>query len=321
MSTPLPRGRVRVRRTTAPRRDQRYSSGPGLPGAPIIVGADGSDASLAAVDWGAADAARRAVPLHILHVLDHGLGCTHPHVLGHELAGLVRHEQRHQAKSALARARHRAAEAVPDLDIRATVVAGRPGEVLAAISARASLVVIGCRGAGGSTWPRLGSVALCLASRGRCPVVFTSAESRPVQDEIVVDADGSEDGTAALEFGFCEADMRAGRLTALHAWAHPGAGWPDNDGRWLLSVGEPNDGAVALLREQVAPWRHKYPDVPVTESVVHGYPGRALALASNSADLVVVGGRKGGVSQVPGLDAVGYTLLHHAHCPVVLIPG
>jgi nucleotide-binding universal stress UspA family protein len=148
-----------------------------------------------------------------------------------------------------------------------------------------------------------------------------SAESHPVQDEVVVDADGSDDATAALEFGFGEADMRDGRLTALHAWAHPGAGWPDDDGHWLLSVGEPDDGAVALLRKQVAPWRHKYPDVPVTERVVHGYPGRVLALASNSADLVVVGGRQGQVTQVPGPGLVGYNLLRHAHCPVVLIPG
>jgi nucleotide-binding universal stress UspA family protein len=316
MSTP----RVRLRGAAVRRREQRDRSARDRSTAPVVVGTDGSDSSLAAVDWGATEAARRGVPLNIIHVLDYGSGSKHAHVLGHELAGLLRHQLRYQAKSAMARARRRA-EITPGLDVQAATVVGRAAEVLTAISARTSLLVIGCRGAGEASWPRLGSVAGHLASRARCPVVFTSVESHPAVNEIVVDADGSDDAPAVLEFGFGEADMRHGRLTALNAWAHPGAGWPDNDGRWLLSVGEPNDGADGVLHEQVAPWRHKYPDVPVTESAVHGYPGRVLAVASNSADLVVVGGHQCEVTHVPGLGLVGSALLGHAHCPVVLIPG
>jgi nucleotide-binding universal stress UspA family protein len=291
--------------------------------APIIVGTDGSEASLAAVDWSAAEAGRRDLPLHIMHVLDHRLGLadSHAHGVGHELTGRFHHDPRHQAKSALARACRRAAETTPGLDVRAAAVVGHADVVLTAISARASLLVVGRHGVGGRSWPRLGSVALCLASSARCPVVFTAAEPRPAHHEIVVGADGGEDATAALEFGFGEADMRAAQLTALHAWANPEARWPENDGDWLLSVGERNDGATAVLREQVAPWRNKYPRVPVTESVVHGHLGRALSLASSNADLVVIGGHRGQVSRAPGLRLAGDALLHHVHCPVALIPG
>jgi nucleotide-binding universal stress UspA family protein len=252
-----------------------------------------------------------------------GLAGSHAHVLGlgHELGGRFHHDLRHQARSALAKACHRAAEASPGLDVRAAAVVGRADVVLTAISAQASLLVAGRRGAGRSSGPRLGSVALCLASSARCPVVFTAAESGPAHYEIVVGADSSDDVTAALEFGFGEADMRAARLTALHAWTHPEARWPDNDGAWLLSVGERNDGATALLRKQVAPWRDKYPDVPVTENVVHGHLAGVLALASSSADLVVIAGHRGHVTQVPGLGPVGDAVLHCVHCPVVLIPG
>jgi nucleotide-binding universal stress UspA family protein len=291
--------------------------------APIVVGTDGSEASLAAVDWGAAEAASRGLPLRIMHVVDRrpGLAGSHAHGLGHELAGRLHHDLRHQAKSALARACRRVAESTPGLDVRAAAVVGRADVVLTAVSARASILVVGRHGAGGLWGARLGSVALCLASSARCPVVFTAAESRPAHHEIVVGAEGGDDATAALEFGFGEADMRAAELTALRAWACPEARWPENDGAWLLSVGERNEGATALLREQIAPWRDKYPTVPVTESVVHGHLERALTLASSSADLVVIGGHLGGVSQVPDLGPVGAAVFHCVRCPVVLIPG
>jgi nucleotide-binding universal stress UspA family protein len=61
--------------------------------------------------------------------------------------------------------------------------------------------------------------------------------------------------------------------------------------------------------------------VIVTESTVHGHPGSVLVMASRHADLVVVGGRYGDLTSAPGLDRVSFDVLHHACCPVALIPG
>jgi nucleotide-binding universal stress UspA family protein len=44
-------------------------------------------------------------------------------------------------------------------------------------------------------------------------------------------------------------------------------------------------------------------------------------MASRAADLVVVGGCRNGLASVPGLGQLGYAMLHHAQCPVALIPG
>ncbi len=58
----------------------------------------------------------------------------------------------------------------------------------------------------------------------------------------------------------------------------------------------------------------------VTESPVRGDAKRALTLASQSADLIVVGAGRGMASNV-GLGPVTTAMLHHAQCPVAVIPG
>jgi nucleotide-binding universal stress UspA family protein len=285
---------------------------------PIVAGTDGSEESLAAVGWAATEAARRRVPLSIVHVLDphHGSTSAHAQPPRHDRAGRLRRDLPHRARSALARASRRAVEAAPGVDLRTAAVFGR-----ADLTARVPLLAIGTRGAGGFPGLRLGSVALRLACGASCPVVFAPAGTAPVVGEIVVGIDDCDEAAAALGFGFGEADVRRARLTALHVWAQPQAGRLDGYHDWVLSVGPVNQAAAALLAEQVAPWRDKYPDVIVTESTVHGHPGRTLALASRGAELVVVGGCRNGLASVPGLGQLGYAMLHHAQCPVAVIPG
>jgi nucleotide-binding universal stress UspA family protein len=88
----------------------------------------------------------------------------------------------------------------------------------------------------------------------------------------------------------------------------------------MLSVGPSDEGAAPLLAEQIAPWLCKYPGVPVTKTEVHGQPWRVLTLASGRADLVVIGGHRGDGTPMPGLGSVSYAMLHHACCPVALVP-
>ena len=70
---------------------------------------------------------------------------------------------------------------------------------------------------------------------------------------------------------------------------------------------------AALLEE----WRAKYPDVPVSQELVHGHPGRALVGLSARADLIVIGRHSG--HQGPG--SARHAVLNHAHGPVVTVPS
>ena len=59
----------------------------------------------------------------------------------------------------------------------------------------------------------------------------------------------------------------------------------------------------------------------VTVRAVSGLAAEELINASGEADLIVVGSRGGGGFAKLMLGSVSRKVLHHAHCPVVVIPG
>jgi nucleotide-binding universal stress UspA family protein len=62
------------------------------------------------------------------------------------------------------------------------------------------------------------------------------------------------------------------------------------------------------------------PSQSVVLAVAEPPPARALLDASKSADLVVVGRRGHGALTGLLLGSVCTELLHHAHCPVTIVP-
>jgi nucleotide-binding universal stress UspA family protein len=83
---------------------------------------------------------------------------------------------------------------------------------------------------------------------------------------------------------------------------------------------------VVADREQrldalLAPWRDKHPGVPLSRQLFTAPASRVLVESSWLADLVVVGGRaRGAGHEGLRLGALAYTVLHHAHCPVAVVP-
>jgi nucleotide-binding universal stress UspA family protein len=105
-----------------------------------------------------------------------------------------------------------------------------------------------------------------------------------VHREVVVGVRDPQGATAALDFAFGEAALRGAALVVVHSWnSLPAAIRQQADAERLAAEED------AILAEALAPWREKYPGVPVRQDVVHGHPARVLAAYAGRADLVVIG--------------------------------
>jgi nucleotide-binding universal stress UspA family protein len=149
-------------------------------------------------------------------------------------------------------------------------------------------------------------------------VVVVREEIGTAHRQVGVGIGGLEGNTAALTFAFEEAALRKASLVAIHAW-QTGQSDISRAGIALATPGRDHLEAEATgqLEALLTEYREKYPDVPVSQDVVHGHPGRILSGLSARADLVVLGRH----TAHHGPGAVIHAVLNHAHGPVVTVPS
>lgn len=278
----------------------------------VVVGVDGSDSAADAVRSAAAEAARRGVPLQVLHAAD-------PAQYEYQ-SGPAAYAAAHELVDAAAQ---QALETVPWLDVERTVVRATPVGALLDASDDAGLIVIGSRGLGPLSGLALGSVGLSLAARSHSPVLVvreTPDEPTAKPRRVLVGVSG-EACAPAVETALHEAALRGVGLRALHAWTMPmtrrsGAFTPSG----AAAVATTRARARARLAAVVSGVRHRESGVSVIEDVVRDSAARALITASRHADLLVLAARQ----RPPGLGlhvgTVTHAVLHRAHCPVLIVP-
>jgi nucleotide-binding universal stress UspA family protein len=214
----------------------------------------------------------------------------------------------------------------PQVRVTGLVRPGTPTAELCAESARAELVVLGSRGRGATAGLLLGSVSAQVAAHARCPVlVVHGAQARTEygasssQRPVLVGVDGSEAADLAAELAFEEAAARDVAVLAARAWQPPHQPWRSDVRLLVLDVAEIETAEQHLLRESVAEWRAKYPWVSVQLRLVPGSPGAVLVSLSQNAQMAVVASRGNGGFAGLLLGSTSQQLLHHAHCPVLVV--
>lgn len=134
----------------------------------IIVGVDGSEQSLDALRWAAAEAALRSSRLHVVGTFTTPIMST-----GYELA--VPDPADLQAAAAItldaAVDAVRAEGGLDGIEVETRAVEGHAGERLIALSRDAELLVVGARGHGGFMGLLLGSVTTYVVNHAECPIV------------------------------------------------------------------------------------------------------------------------------------------------------
>jgi len=282
---------------------------------PIVAATDGSEESLRAVDWAAREAVLRGAPLRIVSAV-----ALLPRMIGgHAMSDYdtVADNIRTHRDQALAAGTERAAKAAPGLLVDADRLDGPPAHAVTEAGSGALMLVVGSRGAGAFAAMVLGSVSRYAATHAACPVVVVREETGAAHRQIGVGVGNPEHSGVLLDYAFEEAALRNASVVALHAWHTPQFD--------ISRAGQAPAGPAAdVFQTEIAReleglldgWRDKFPGVPVSQDVVHGHPGRALAGLSARADLVVLGRHL--AHHGPG--TVIHAVLNHAHGPVVTVP-
>ena len=282
----------------------------------VLVGTDGSDVSVSAVEWATGAAARRGLPLRIVHAAAPWLYDTPVDPRFASVRTWLLSSARQIVDDAEATAR----ELDPDVDVDGEVVSGPPARALLKKAEDAAVLVLGGHGAGAAASLLLGSTTLQVVSHVRVPVVVVRNLEPAVRREVVVGVDTAAAAEPAVGFAFEEASLRGARLRVIHAWSHPAS---DGPGDMQPLVYDPRMVAGEELRhleESLTTWRDKFPDVEAVSDVIHGRAARVLAGASARADLLVVGTRGRGGFRGLLLGSVSHALLHRAHCPLAVVP-
>lgn len=281
---------------------------------PVIVGVDGSDCSVEAVRWAAAEAGRRGAPLRLVHtwvwpLLGVGLG---PAPGAPPDAGLEA-----QAERILSEGADLARTVSPGLAVETSLVTGDASVRLVDASRDAQLLVVGHRGLGGFAGLLLGSVGAAVAAHAECPVAVVRGELDGT-GPVVVGVDASERSQHVLQEAIAAADRLDAPVRAVHCVELP------LRQHLARSYQDALAGATREARErlekQVAEARSAAgPDVAVDLRLGDLPPAKELVAASADARLVVVGSRGAGGLTGMLLGSTGHALIHHSTCPVLIV--
>lgn len=285
----------------------------------IVVGYDGSEHAKAAVEFAAAEAARRDAALRLVHAFTPPMGGA-----GLGYGTVMPADALETMRDGIAAHLNADVEGLqarfPTVEIQTRVVVGNSAAALLDEAADATLLVVGSRGLGGFRGMLLGSTGIQVASHSPCPAVIVRQAADPGATKVVVGLDGSELSQAALTWAFDYASRHQLTLHAVHAWTLPSfdllaapAGPAPVD---VDAIAEEERRSTA---ESLAGFASRYPDVTIEETVIKQSPAKALLEASKGAALVVVGTHGRGEFLSAVLGSVSQTLLRKANVPVVVV--
>lgn len=284
----------------------------------LVVGVDGSPASMAAAQWAGDEAARRGADVRLLNVWRAPVSNVQ---FSPGPEGLRMWEEGRAREAArLVEDRH------PGLAVAAGQVAGTPVRELALAASSAVMVVLGSSRAGSGGGYFYGSVGLHVVARCDRPVILVR-EPGPEPEragargggEVVVGVDLGRPCDALLAFAFEEAAVRGAALRVVHVWdLHRAYGYtvpafsPDLKRRLHAEK-------AAKFAALVDPFRARFEHIHVIDDLVEGPVAERLVAAGSRAGLLVVGRRRRHAPLGVRIGSATHGAVHHADCPVAVV--
>lgn len=270
---------------------------------PMIVGLDGSDAALVALDWAASEATRRGWPLRL--VAAYPVDTPEVAYVASLPIGAPGRESAKKIFDAAEKRLHLGGHA--GLTVSTVAREGSPRRVLLQEAQSTHGLVVGRQGTGRLTDLLLGSTSLaCATHSAGTPVIVVPVSWRPDksgesrQRVVVVGVDGSPRGRYAVDYAFATASAWGARLRAVLAY-------------------DVATDARRFLSEALAGHESTFPEVTVSRVIESDHPAAVIRKHSGDADLVVIGGR--GHSELTGmlLGSVARAVLYLVDRPTAVV--
>jgi nucleotide-binding universal stress UspA family protein len=259
------------------------------PASPVVVGVNGSPASLTAVRAAAGHARSHDAELRIVHVFNWlPTYDTRP---------------RETAQAVLDEAVALAEAVAPGLTIRTRMLEGTPAALLLRESRMAALIAVGEGSLSHCTCPAVDACAVQVARRAWCNVLVTREHGR-AEGPVVVGVDRCADAGRVLDVGFDEAACLGTEVVAVRV-VDPDAteDQVEEETRRLEAVIAPRARSFGVTARPVLRW---------------GDPTEVLRQMSDNAAVMVVGAHGdrpyGGM---PG--SVTQSLLQHCPAPLAVV--
>ncbi|MFE0579657.1 MULTISPECIES: universal stress protein [unclassified Streptomyces] len=279
---------------------------------PVVVGVDGSEPARQAALWAAGEAERRGRPLRIVYGADTDGRALYASA---ETIERVRAAGRELLDETVVAVK----DTYPGLVVTTELSRGDAAAGLHRAAGLRGTIVVGNRGLGGFSSLMLGSVGLKVAAGARTPVIVVRGTGSGPENGTVLAGVRDAHDLDCVRHAAHEAELRKAELRLLHVW------------NVLQSVGdvvtmmddltEIADEYVRHLTAVTEQIRREFPDLTVRADAEKSTSvAAALVEASRHADLLVMGGRRASAYLGPTLGRHTHSLVHHSHCPVLLVP-
>lgn len=284
----------------------------------VVIGVDGSDPSIAAIEWGIAQAKKRNAEVRLVCVYE--LPFYAVHIVPIATPNLTYESQllRQAAEQMISELKAKYADS--GVKISTEIIEGDPTEELVHLSKRAALLVVGGRvnRQGGIPERILRTVSTTLPAHSCCPTVVVGADTLaghlPVK-KIAVGVDGSDAAKIALQRAAWEAERWGAELLVISAVNVDAVSWVP---KFSLSK-EFYDEIYESLQQQIAEVSAGL-EISVSINVTSGNPINVLAEVSKDVDLLILGtrGRGGFIGML--LGSTSQAIMELARCPAFLVP-
>ncbi|TJZ58973.1 universal stress protein [Streptomyces piniterrae] len=285
---------------------------------PLVVGVDGSDSAYRALAWALDEAALHGLPLRLVYASrwERYEGMV-------PAQSMTRPTEQLLADNIVGSAAEYVHQRNPDVHVSVQVLAEDTVTALLREGRYASALILGSKGRGEFADLLLGSVSLSVAARAECPVAVVRGDKAALSgshDRVLLGVGDPEKGTQPVQYALREAEARGCALDAVRAWRCPAHETTDHP----LLAGAPElyheERASALLDKALGAVAGDHPMVHIRRATVEGPPHKVLVRRSAAADLLVVGAQRRHGHFGLQLGRVGHVALHHAECPVVVVP-